>query len=154
MLAIIIPYYKLTFFDSTLVSLANQTDMRFNLYIGDDASPENPSILLEKYREKIDFVYHRFDSNLGSKSLVKQWERCIAISGKEEWIMILGDDDMLSENVVEAFYENLEEIKSVSNVVRFSTCKIDDKGAKTTSDYLHPRVEKLQILFLEIREVH
>jgi hypothetical protein len=35
MLAIIIPYYKLTFFLATLESLANQTDNRFTVYIGE-----------------------------------------------------------------------------------------------------------------------
>ena len=47
MLAIVIPYFKLTFFEETLQSLANQTDQRFKVYIGDDASLENPSDLLE-----------------------------------------------------------------------------------------------------------
>jgi hypothetical protein len=40
MLAIIIPYYKLCFFEENLQSLAAQTDKRFKVYIGDDASPE------------------------------------------------------------------------------------------------------------------
>lgn len=43
MLAIVIPYYKLTFFEETLQSLANQSDKRFKVYIGDDASPEDRS---------------------------------------------------------------------------------------------------------------
>ena len=43
MLAIIIPYFKLLFFEETLQSLAIQTDKRFKVYIGDDASPEDPS---------------------------------------------------------------------------------------------------------------
>jgi glycosyltransferase involved in cell wall biosynthesis len=71
MLAIIIPYYKLTFFEATLQSLAHQIDKRFKVYIGDDASPEDPSELLEKYQGKFDFVYHRFDSNLGGISLTQ-----------------------------------------------------------------------------------
>jgi glycosyltransferase involved in cell wall biosynthesis len=56
LLAIIIPYYKLTFFEDTLQSLAEQTCPDFKVYIGDDASPENPSELLEKYQGKFDFV--------------------------------------------------------------------------------------------------
>ena len=48
MLAIIIPYFKLTFFEETLKSLASQTSKRFKVYIGDDASPEGPSNWLEK----------------------------------------------------------------------------------------------------------
>ena len=35
MLAIVIPYYKYTFFEETLISLSNQTDKRFKIYIGD-----------------------------------------------------------------------------------------------------------------------
>ena len=90
MLAIVIPYYKLTFFEASLQSLDNQTDKRFKVYIGDDTSSENPVNLLEKYKGKFDFVYHRFEENLGGVSLVKQWERCIALSGDEEWVIILG----------------------------------------------------------------
>ncbi|WP_291102526.1 MULTISPECIES: glycosyltransferase family 2 protein [unclassified Flavobacterium] len=121
MLAIVIPYYKHTFFEETLLSLSNQTDKRFKVYIGDDASPEDPTDLLEKYRGKFDFVYHRFDSNLGGISLTQQWERCISLSANEEWIMILGDDDYLSDTVVEQFYIHLPEFLSKTNVVRFAS---------------------------------
>lgn len=121
MLAIVIPYYKFTFFEETLESLSNQTDKRFTVYIGDDASPENPIILLEKYRGKFDFVYHRFETNLGGVSLTQQWERCISLSASEEWIMILGDDDYLSDTMVEQFYFNLPEFLSKANVVRFAS---------------------------------
>jgi len=121
MLAIVIPYYKLTFFEETLESLAHQTDKRFKVYIGDDASPENPEGLLNKYQGKFDFVYHQFESNLGGTSLTQQWERCIALSANEEWIMILGDDDYLGNTVVEQFYINLPLFKSKTNLVRFAS---------------------------------
>ncbi len=48
MLAIIIPYYKLTFFEETLQSLVNLTDERFKVYIGNDGIPEDPSYLFQK----------------------------------------------------------------------------------------------------------
>jgi len=38
MLAIVIPYYKRTFFEETLQSLAKQTDKRFVVYVGDDTN--------------------------------------------------------------------------------------------------------------------
>ena len=91
MLAIIIPYYKLTFFKATLQSLVAQTDKRFKVYIGDDASPEDCSVLLQQFQGQIDFKYHRFDANLGAISLTQQWERCIALSNYEQWLMILGE---------------------------------------------------------------
>ena len=93
MLAIVIPYYKLTFFEETLQSLSLQTDKRFKVYIGDDASPENPAVLLKKYKGQFEFVYCRFEANLGSISLIKQWDRCIGMTGGEQWLLVLCDDD-------------------------------------------------------------
>jgi glycosyltransferase involved in cell wall biosynthesis len=141
-LAIVIPYFKIIFFEETIKSLANQTDKRFNLYIGDDASPEDPSQLLESYKNKLNFVYHRFDENLGSNSLVKQWNRCIGLTQDEEWIMILGDDDYLSNNVVESWNENYITFYAKSNLIRFAS-KILNQNLNVASEaYQHPTWEK------------
>ncbi|WP_264554529.1 glycosyltransferase family 2 protein [Flavobacterium sp. N1946] len=148
MLAIVIPFYNLTFFETTLQSLANQTDKRFKVYIGDDASPEDCSSLLRKFEGKFDFAYYRFENNLGGTSLTKQWERCIALSGPEEWLMILGDDDVLEKNVVEEFYKEYNIFKGKANVVRFAS-KIIDENAKTVSDvYVNPKWESATDSFL------
>ena len=142
MLAIIIPYYKLTFFEATLQSLANQADKRFKVYIGDDASPEDCSALLQKFEGQFDFVYHRFESNLGGISLTQQLERCIALSNDEEWLMILGDDDVLGENCVANFYNNEIEIRnSTANVIRFACNVINTEGAVFLGPYFHPKLE-------------
>ncbi|WP_310378308.1 glycosyltransferase family 2 protein [Flavobacterium sp.] len=138
MLAIVIPYYKRTFFEATLQSLTNQTDKRFKVYIGDDASPENPRELLEKYKDHFDFVYHRFEENLGGTSLVQQWERCLALSGDEEWVMILGDDDALGDNVIASWYTNYNFFKRESNLVRFATKIIQEETNTISSVYTHP----------------
>jgi glycosyltransferase involved in cell wall biosynthesis len=142
MLAIVIPYYKLTFFEATLQSLANQTDKRFKVYIGDDASPENPSMLLENYKIQFDFAYHLFETNLGGTSLTQQWERCIALSGDEEWIMILGDDDELGNNVVEEFYRQYDFFSEKLNLVRFATVTVNHLTNKVSDLFQHPKIEK------------
>lgn len=145
MIAIVIPYYKLEFFEATLESLKNQTDKRFKVYIGNDASPEDPTILLDKFKDAFEYNYHFFDSNFGGKALVKQWERCIELTGIEDWIMILGDDDVLSDDVVEQFYKNQEEItKQNINVVRFSTKVINEKSEVVSNKFDHPVLEKGQ----------
>lgn len=141
MLAIVIPYYKLTFFEATLQSLANQTDKRFSVYIGDDCSPENCQSLLKKIENQFDFIYHRFESNLGGTSLPKQWERCIGLTKDEEWIMILGDDDVLGENVVEAFYDNYQDFIGKSNVIRFATQLIYQNSNTSSHVFEHPVFE-------------
>lgn len=143
MLAIIIPYFKHTFFEETLQSLANQTDQRFKVYIGDDSSREKPAALLGKYKGKFDFEYYRFEDNLGGTSLTQQWERCIALSADEEWIMILGDDDELGEHCIADFYENLAMIITAkSNVVRYATYINDVVQLKLSDLYTHPELEK------------
>lgn len=142
MLAIVIPYYKINFFEVALDSLADQTNKQFKVYIGDDASPDNPAILLEKYKNKIDFVYQRFEHNLGGTSLVQQWNRCLNLCHNEEWVMILGDDDVLENNCIDAFYTNLKEIKDLNtSVIRFATQVIDEEGAAISKVHQHPKTE-------------
>ncbi|MFV0178223.1 glycosyltransferase family 2 protein [Empedobacter falsenii] len=123
-LAIVIPYYKLTYFEETLQSLANQTDKKFNLYIGNDSSPEDPLNLIDLYRQKVNLIYIKFEENYGGQGkLVEQWERCIALTNEEEYIQILGDDDLVSENFVETFYEILDK-KGNFDLLRFKMLKM------------------------------
>lgn len=142
-LAIVIPFFKVSFFEETLKSLADQTNKNFKVYIGDDASPDNPNPLIEKYKGKFDFIYHRFEQNLGGKSLAQQWNRCLDLCNNEKWVMILGDDDVLENNCIESFYNNLKEIESLdSSVVRFATEVIDENGTVLSKLYQHPKTEK------------
>lgn len=151
MLAIVIPYYKKNFFKDTLDSLANQTDKRFNLYVGNDASPEDPLEIIEEFRRKIGkVVYKKFEFNLGGRSLTRQWERCLEMVEDEKWVMILGDDDLLSENVVEEFHNQLSDIDhSEVNVIRFATREINDQGIIISKEYHHPKLQDYSDSFYE-----
>lgn len=142
MLAIVIPYYKLTFFEATLESLSNQTDKRFKVYISDDCSLENCLPLLEKYNGKFDFNYYRFENNLGGTSLSNHWERSIALTNNEDWIMILGDDDILSENVVAEFYNQFSQFEGKTNLIRFASQLVDNIKNKTSVVFTHNQWEK------------
>ena len=143
MIAIVIPYFKFTFFSETLESLANQTNKNFNVYIGDDASKESCFSLLEQYKGKFNFTFKRFEFNLGKSFLVEQWKRCIALTADEEWLMVLGDDDVLSSSYISEFYNCLPEIKEKKcKVVRFASVIIDNNNNQTSSQYVHPKLEK------------
>lgn len=137
MLAIVIPYYKLTFFKETLNSLANQTNKQFKVYIGDDGSTEDCKDLLSFYNQQFDFIYHRFENNLGSISLTQQWDRCIALCKDEKWLMILGDDDILGNNVVDEFYKQYHLFKDKSNIVRYSSIIIDNNSIEKSKKFEH-----------------
>jgi glycosyltransferase involved in cell wall biosynthesis len=144
MLIIVIPYFKKAFFKETLDSLAKQSDKNFIVFIGDDASSENCLDLLEEYRNHFEYYFHRFEINIGGKSLVRQWQRCIDLVPVhfKEWIMILGDDDVLDDNVVEMFNYYLNDIRSLKvNVVRFSSVVIDKFSRVISNNYIHPKIE-------------
>ncbi len=108
-LAIIIPAYKPTYFSKTLDSIAAQTCKDFTLYIGDDCSPGNLEKIVDRYRDKINLVYKRFDTNLGGTDLVAQWERCIDMMQDEDWIWLFSDDDVMEDHCVEEFYHAITE---------------------------------------------
>lgn len=143
-LAIVIPYFKIDFFEETLKSLAVQTRQDFNVYIGDDRSPNDPSYILRKFQNSLNIIYQRFPDNFGTKSLVAHWDRCIEMTDGEDWIMLLGDDDILGHNVVESFYMNFSSFEDKANVVRFSSMMIDEKGETKSMIFRHPHWEPAQ----------
>lgn len=107
-LAIVIPAYKATYLEEALASIAKQTCKDFTLYIGDDCSPYDLKSIITKFEGKIDLVYQRFDTNMGGKDLVSQWERCIDMNQGEEWIWLFSDDDVMNSNCVEEFYKKIK----------------------------------------------
>ena len=141
MLAVVIPYYNFIYFEQTLNSLAFQTNKNFKVYIGDDASPDDPKQLLCEFKGILDIYYWRFQENLGRKSLTHHWKRCIDLTGKEEWIMLLGDDDILDPSVIEEWFLHLKAFESKSNVIRFASQIINEKSEIKSSVYTHPKWE-------------
>lgn len=145
-LAIVIPYYKIDFFEETILSIVNQSNSNFTLYIGNDAGPENPLPIIEKYASDLSYIYFDYSENLGGKNLAMQWER-ILDNIREEWFQILGDDDVIDENFVEEFYKNLPEAiaKNIS-VIKFSHQWIDEKN-NLIEDFSYPFSEISSIDF-------
>lgn len=107
-LAIIIPAYKRDFLRETLESLSCQTNRNFHVYIGDDCSPNDLESIVIEYAGRVPMTYHRFETNLGSKNLVGQWERCIGLSRDEKWLWLFSDDDLMEPHCVEAFYKTIQ----------------------------------------------
>lgn len=141
-LAIIIPFFKIEFFEYCLESLVNQSCKDFRVYIGNDASPEDPSFIISKYSSRLDLIYERFPENLGSVNLVFHWERCLNLCKDEEWVCFLGDDDILDENCVANFYDDLDVLYSENiNVFRFANKVINSEGFEISREYYYPRIE-------------
>lgn len=134
-LAIIIPAYKDTFLRQALDSIAAQTCQEFTLYIGDDCSPYDIGSIVDEYKDNIDLVYKRFDTNLGGKDLVAQWERCIEMSQEEPYIWLFSDDDVMEPMCVEDFYKEINGNTETYDLYHFDVKKIDEKG-EVLSEYL------------------
>jgi glycosyltransferase involved in cell wall biosynthesis len=138
-LAIVIPAYKATFMVKSLNSIANQACKEFTLYIGDDNSPDDLENIVNDYRHKINLVYHKFNDNLGQKSLTKQWERSIALSTHEEYIWLFSDDDEMPVDAVERFYNEIS--KRDFDILRYNLQFIDENNHVIRSPSNHPDVE-------------
>lgn len=142
LLAIVIPYYRFTFFETLLAALAAQTDKRFHVYIGDDASPENPSTLVSKYSDRIRISYHRFDERIGHIALTAHWDRCVGRIGDEKWVWVVPDDDVPAPNCVETFYRAVDAMPNEPiYVFRFRLEYIDRAGVRTGGVVASPLLE-------------
>lgn len=126
-LAIIIPAYKIDFFERTLQSLANQTCKDFTVYVGEDCSPADFKGLIDQYQDQLDIHYIKFETNMGGKDLVAQWERCVDLSQGEPWLWLFSDDDELEPTCVECFYKTITDNPGTS-LVHFDVKVIDERG--------------------------
>ena len=126
-LAFVIPAFKGRYLADTLESLNEQSNKNFRVYIGDDASPDNLKEIIIPYQKRLNLHYIRFNDNLGGYSLVKQWERCVALS-YEPFFCLLADDDVLHRNCVDDFYSALKESDEKFDVYRFNNAIIDESG--------------------------
>ncbi len=141
-LAIIIPFYKIDFFEKTLQSISLQSDKRFTVYIGNDASPSDPCQLIKRLLNGVDYKYFPYTKNLGSSNLAKQWERILQ-NVDEPWFQVLGDDDYISENFVEEFYHHINRVQdSGSQVIRYNYIKIDEND--TVIDHFFQNYETIR----------
>lgn len=149
-LAIVIPAYKATFLRETLESIANQTDKRFHLYIGDDCSPYNLKEIVDEFEGRIPMTYHRFDTNLGGTDLVSQWERCIALTHGESWIWLFSDDDIMGTECVRAFYEVPEVIRT-NSIIHFNVNIINGKSEIVKKPAEYPgQISAEEYLYLKL----
>ena len=123
-LAIVVPAYKDQYLGEALRSIAAQSDQRFQLYVCDDGSPEDLRKIFKAAELSQNAVFHRFEENVGGRSVVESWRRSVALS-TEPWIWLFSDDDLMHPNCVAAFYQALAQDSEPINIYRFSTVIID-----------------------------
>jgi GT2 family glycosyltransferase len=139
-LAIVIPAYKPDFFRATLDSLAAQSDRRFRVYVGDDAGPPQIEEIVSSYEVSgIDLVYHRFEDNLGGRSLTAHWNRCVRLS-TEPWVWLFADYDVMEPDCVACFHREAA-LAGERDLIRFDTTVIGAQGEVLAENPSHPAFE-------------
>jgi glycosyltransferase involved in cell wall biosynthesis len=142
-LAIVIPAYKVMYFDQALSSIANQTCKDFTLYIGNDNSPFDLKALVDSYENRIRIVYKHFNENLGGKDLVAHWERCLDLIGDEKWIWLFSDDDTMDPTCVKNFYDTMNRFPDF-DIFHFNVLHIDEANQIVGDFFCFPEVLSIE----------
>ena len=142
-LAILVPAWKPDFLEAALASILAQTDSDFRVYVGDDAGPPELARIVERYASDPRLSYHRFDTNMGGRDLVGQWNRCLDLVGNEEWIWLFSDDDLMDPDCVRAFRESRQR-HGVADLFHFPVVLVDQDavpmGAPHAVNWRTPQV--------------
>lgn len=98
---IAIPAYKSRFLHECIDSILRQTVPDFELIILNDCSPEPVRHIVSQFEDPR-ILYYENPENRGALRLVENWNTCLSLANGE-YIMIMGDDDRLEPDFLEAF---------------------------------------------------
>lgn len=148
-LAVVVPFWKPKYFGELLSALAAQSYKRFTVYVGNDGSAASPSHIIGCFRSVLDIRYHRFGTRLGHIDLAGQWNRCVGISGEEEWLWVVPDDDLPSSNCVAAIHEAMEIADQVgANLIHLPFVEADRDGRSLHAPHVWPRTMNIAPFYL------
>ncbi|MBQ9230724.1 MAG: glycosyltransferase family 2 protein [Prevotella sp.] len=98
LVTIVIPVFeRVDFFEEALKSALNQTTQCHIVVSDNGSSHDNFKIICDKYPKRVE--YHKNTANIG---MFPNWNRCVNYVNTP-YVMILGDDDILSPDFIEKF---------------------------------------------------
>lgn len=98
LVTIAIPAYKQTYLAEAINSALKQDYENIELVIVNDRSPYDLRSVVNQFKDSR-IHYYENDENLGSKNIVRNWNRCLEYA-HGEFFVLLCDDDMLMPNFV------------------------------------------------------
>lgn len=123
--SICIPAYKSAYLKECIQSILDQTLDNLELIILNDCSPEPVEEIVSEFKDSR-IQYFENKTNVGSLNLVDNWNKCLSHC-KGEYLVIMGDDDLLESDYLEEF-SRLIEIYPHLEVYHCRTKIIDDDG--------------------------
>lgn len=146
----VLPAYKGDFFRDAVNSILSQTYIDFELVIVDDCSPVDLRALISDRLDDCRITYYRNEVNVGSQSLVYQWNKSIS-KAKGEYVILASDDDLYDKDYLMNMDKLIGEFKQ-AKVFRPHVTYINSLGEAIGSelnvDGILSREEYLE-LFLE-----
>lgn len=140
-IAVVIPAFKSAFLAETLRSLEEQQVKSFQVYIGDDASPDDIADVVKDFNECLSITYERFETNVGGRDLIGHWKRCINMTQGEPWIWLLPDDDLATPDCIATFLQAASADNGNHKLYRFQTSHINGKGELLFDTTICPPIE-------------
>lgn len=134
--SILIPAYKSQFFSEAIESILLQTYQNWELVIVDDHSPEDLKSVVDSYADNR-IRYYRNEKNYGAVDVVDNWNKCLFYANGD-YVICMGDDDILPCNSLEYYKELIEQYPMVK-VYHGRTELIDEEGNSLA--LLEPREE-------------
>ena len=99
--SVVIPAYKSLFLKKCIASILAQTYKEFELVVVNDASPENLDDIINGFADSR-IRYYKNEKNCGAIDVVDNWNKCLGYA-KGEYLICMGDDDMLAPNALEEY---------------------------------------------------
>lgn len=123
--SIAIPAYKSKYLRETIVSCLSQTYNNFEVIVVDDCSPNDIKNIVNSFSDNR-IRYYRNEKNCGAINVVDNWNICLKyVTG--DWVICMGDDDILAENTLAEYIKLIEKYPHV-NLMHSRTIIIDESG--------------------------
>lgn len=92
LVSVVMPAFKAAYLDAAIRSLLAQSFRDFELVVVDDASPDDLRSIVERHPDPR-LRYLRNPENIGSRSLVENWNLCLSMA-RGRFFVLASDDDL------------------------------------------------------------
>jgi len=106
LISIAIPAYKSQYLREAIESVLNQDYKNFELIIVNDKSPEDLDSIVSSFNDNR-IRYYVNSENLGKRSIVLNWNKCLSYA-KGDFFALICDDDLMKENFISTMVELAE----------------------------------------------
>lgn len=144
--SILIPAYKTNFLDNCINSCIKQTYNDYEIIVVDDDSPENLKQICDNYNDPR-LKYYRNKNNCGALNVVDNWNIALGYASGE-WVICIGDDDMLTPNALEEYAKTISKYPDV-DVVHARTYRIDEQNNPIAITPKRPEFENVYEFMLQ-----